>query len=72
MKGKKYAYVEKKRCVACGECAFVCPRGAVSIKHGCFAEVDEDSCIGCGICSRHCPAGCIVVMERKAGTDEEE
>lgn len=45
------------RCVACGVCAKVCPKEAVTIYRGCYAVVDEGKCIGCGICVDNCPAG---------------
>ncbi|MBR4599074.1 MAG: 4Fe-4S binding protein, partial [Treponema sp.] len=44
MKSKKYASVDEKRCVACGACANVCPRGAISVVHGCFARVHLRLC----------------------------
>lgn len=65
-KSKKYASVDKKRCVACGACANVCPRGAISVLHGCFARVDSDICVGCGLCGKTCPVGCISPVEREA------
>lgn len=40
---------------ACGSCADVCPRGAISVQHGCFAQVDVMRCVGCGLCARECP-----------------
>ena len=39
VKSKKYAVVDEKRCVACGECTFFCRKNAVSVKNGCFALV---------------------------------
>lgn len=65
VKSKKYAVVDEKQCVACGECTFSCRKGAVSIKDGCFAVVDKDSCVGCGLCHKSCPAGCITLVERE-------
>ena len=65
MKSKKYAVVDEKQCVACGECTVSCRKGAVSIKDGCLAVVDKDSCVGCGLCSKSCPAGCITLAERE-------
>ena len=66
----KKAYVEKDRCVACGECANHCPRGAVAVYKGCFAKVEEDICVGCGLCARVCPAGCITVREKEDETNK--
>ena len=61
---KKNAVVDRKVCVACGSCVKVCPKGAISVYKGCYAEVDLEKCVGCGMCARTCPAGCIEVKER--------
>ncbi|MCR4822806.1 MAG: 4Fe-4S binding protein [Treponema sp.] len=65
MKSKKYARVDESRCVACGACSNVCPRGAISVFHGCFAKVDSDICVGCGLCGKTCPVGCISPVVRE-------
>lgn len=65
MKSKRYAVVDEKCCVACGECAFSCRKNAVSIIDGCRAYVDKENCVGCGLCSKSCPAGCIMLVERE-------
>ncbi|MCF2553980.1 MAG: 4Fe-4S binding protein [Frisingicoccus sp.] len=65
MRSKRYAVVDKSRCVACGECALSCRKNAVSVRSGCFAAVDTEHCVGCGLCSKNCPAGCITLMERE-------
>lgn len=61
---KKYAFVHRESCVACGACENVCPRGAVKVWKGCMARVDEGLCVGCGICARECPAGAIDIRNR--------
>lgn len=61
---KKLAVVDRTVCVACGACTKVCPRGAISVYRGCYAQVDESKCVGCGLCRRTCPAGCISGKER--------
>lgn len=64
MASKKYAAVERNRCVACGVCAKECPMQAVSVWKGCYAVIEKDICIGCGKCAKSCPAGSISVVDR--------
>ena len=61
---KKRAVVDKNICVACGVCTKVCPREAIRIYRGCFAQVEEVRCAGCNLCGKACPAGCISMTER--------
>lgn len=65
MLSKRYANVNQKICVSCGACANVCPRDAIHVRNGCFAEVDTDQCIGCGKCAANCPVGCIAMLNRE-------
>ena len=37
---KRKARVLQEKCVSCGSCLEVCPRGAISIFHGCYAQVE--------------------------------
>lgn len=55
-----------RECVACGCCAAVCPRGALSIASGVRARLDEEKCVGCGKCAKECPAAVITITERGA------
>lgn len=59
----KKAFVEKIECVACGCCVKVCPRQAIRINQGVFAEIDLLKCVGCGKCERECPASVIEIRE---------
>ena len=61
---KRSVIPDKKICVACGVCLKACPRGAISVYKGCYAQVDDAKCVGCGLCAKACPAGCITVTER--------
>ena len=45
-------------CLGYGDCAAVCPQGAISVDDG-VAKVDPRKCVGCGICVRECPNGII-------------
>jgi ferredoxin len=40
-------------CVQCGECAQLCPVGAINFEHS--ASVDQSKCILCHACIKHCP-----------------
>lgn len=60
---RRKASVDRKACVACGACARACPKGAICVWKGCYAQVREDICVGCGLCAKTCPAGCIAVKE---------
>ncbi len=56
-----------KACVACGNCAMVCPKGAISIYKGTCAVLEAQTCIGCGVCATSCPAGLIQIALREGG-----
>lgn len=43
-----------KRCIGCGECAAVCPEGAVALESP--GRIDRDRCTRCGECAGVCPA----------------
>ena len=60
---KKRTVVDQGRCVACGVCVRACPRGALSVWRGCYAQADEAKCVGCGLCAKACPAGCIALEQ---------
>lgn len=62
-KKMRKAEVITKHCVACGVCASVCPKDAISIYRGIHAVVEESLCIGCSKCSKACPAGTIEMRE---------
>ena len=44
-------------------CAEVCPKGAITIKHG-KSHIDQEKCIKCGRCQNVCPYGAINKMQR--------
>lgn len=59
VKERKKAWVQPAQCVACGACVGSCPRGAIRVVKGVFAQVDPALCVGCGKCMGICPAGAI-------------
>lgn len=60
---KRKANVNIRECVACGCCIKVCPKSAITIPKGVYAEVNRDLCVGCGMCERECPASVITLEE---------
>lgn len=66
---RRYALVDRTRCVSCGACAQECPKGIIGIWKGCYAVVREAECIGCGRCAKVCPADCIGMKEREDGCE---
>lgn len=66
-KSKRLAQVGS-RCVACGCCEGVCPKGAIQVWRGTVARVDEEKCVGCGKCEKVCPAAVITLVNREAAT----
>jgi ferredoxin len=61
---KRHAVVDTSHCVACGACAEVCPRGAITVWKGSYSVVDDGLCIGCGLCAKECPASVIRLEAR--------
>lgn len=60
---RRYACINEKTCVACGECEYVCPRGAAKVMNGTTAVVGSDLCVGCGLCAAGCPTGSIQIIK---------
>lgn len=56
---KRKAKISTRECVACGCCAKVCPKSAITIPKGIYAVINEDLCVGCGKCAKECPASII-------------
>lgn len=59
MMAKRKAMVSIGECVACGCCIKVCPRNAIAVPTGIYAEINRDRCVGCGKCVKECPASII-------------
>lgn len=63
---KRYAHVNQKRCVSCGACQGICPKRAISVWRGCYAECIPAVCVGCGLCAKVCPANAIALTVQEA------
>jgi ferredoxin len=48
-------------CEGCGQCAEICPQGALSLGADGRIHVVESSCLLCGYCAGVCPYFCIKV-----------
>jgi len=61
----KAAYVNKRKCMACGVCVEVCPSKAASLvtdeRGTTAADINPALCKGCGACSSSCRCGAINV-----------
>ncbi|WP_459907387.1 FAD-dependent oxidoreductase [Desulfotomaculum defluvii] len=61
----KAAFVDKRKCMACGVCVEVCPAKAATLvtdeRGNTAAEVNPALCKGCGACSSSCRCGAINV-----------
>lgn len=55
----------EQTCLMCGECAGVCPEGALPWKEGSPPSLDEKRCIGCGECVAVCPSQSIKMLTRE-------
>ncbi len=61
----------EERCVHCGECVRVCPRGALALDGAGERVVrDPDACDACGECARVCPAGARQLAGRRMTVPE--
>jgi ferredoxin len=51
-------------CVLCGECATVCPTGAIVLRDE-TVVTDKDACLRCCACTRICPTGARVMDDQR-------
>lgn len=52
-----------ERCIGCGACIEVCPRGVLYLVNKLVTLRDKDCCIECGACSMNCPKDAIFVKK---------
>lgn len=64
-KSIKKAIILQDECVACGHCAKLCPKKAITIEKGSYANINHNLCIGCKLCRKSCPASAIIMEDEK-------
>ena len=57
------------KCIACGACVEVCPRGAHEMRDGRHV-FHRDRCAVCGACARVCYAGALVMVGREMTAEQ--
>jgi pyruvate formate lyase activating enzyme len=60
----------KTLCTKCGECAGVCPVGALVYEVGKLPHIDHARCTGCGLCSSVCSYKAIVHYGKSMNAEE--
>lgn len=81
------AYINGEKCVSCGACKNICPKGVIAmlpqnkeVTVKCSSKdkgVDarkncKTACIGCGMCAKVCPVGAITVENNLAKIDPDK
>lgn len=55
------AKIDPEMCNGCGQCAAVCPTGAITFDGAKFIVI-EDNCLACETCLFVCPCGAVRMM----------
>lgn len=58
-----------KRCISCGDCIKICPRGAISGRTE-KISVDREICIRCFQCAKVCPSGALEEIGKEMSVEE--
>lgn len=55
---------KRKRCIRCGECVNICPRGAIALGPK-QVSINRKLCDVCGRCSKECPTGALTIIGKE-------
>lgn len=67
---KPQLFFHRARCVHCGVCVAVCPRGAQHINEGGDHRIDWASCDHCGLCTYSCVPGALVMAGKQLSVSQ--
>jgi ferredoxin len=64
--------IDETTCIACGQCAGICPGDVLAMKDGRILVRDDSpfGCIACGHCMMVCPEGSVTVTARGISPDD--
>ncbi len=52
--------VDRKKCIGCASCTFICPNNAIKLVDG-RAQIDPKKCVKCHACENICPVAAIKI-----------
>ncbi|MCW3135423.1 MAG: 4Fe-4S dicluster domain-containing protein [Canidatus Methanoxibalbensis ujae] len=56
---KRTLTLKDERCVHCGACISVCPKGVFRFDREWRIQVDEEKCVRCDVCVKACPTSAL-------------
>lgn len=69
MEGKPVLMYQEEKCVRCGKCREVCPKG-VHLVDGQMHEIDRSKCEGCNACVKECPVQALSMNGYQASAEQ--